>query len=645
MGKIDELEEDLYGKEESAFSGRAKKRVVFPRAYAKPDTGWVDRERGSVEKKPAAPRLRRLTLVIVCMGILFLAGGAAFVSLYLGRRTSEAAVRIESRDFLEAGEEFTIPIVFVNESKIPLREAQMIIVLPEGSMVRDGVPAGAGDSNSLQAGAERPASPRIIKAVPDLAPGEEGIVRITTRMFGKEGSVVAVEATLSYRPENINARFSASAKKEITIASVPLALAWDAPDTVSQKQDAVVRIRMHSTARSPLSNVWIRAEYPPGFSFVSAEPKPDAENSFWRIGVLAPGQEAAVEIRGAIAGAGGEIKLFRAGAGSYHELTKIWRPWREAVKDIRVAATPLSVEIMPRQGREHIVVPGERLDIAVRYRNNSDRALNNISVSAALEGAIADPLSIIVANGGVFDSQKGALAWGPGGTPELRTVAAGAGGELAFTISMRAQPAVRTASDKNLTVKITSRISVASIPRELEGADFGAEDSVELKVESRVLFSGRALFHASPLPTSGVLPPKIGQKTVYTIVWEVRNFTNDLENADIRVSLPPNIKWEDAAYPTGASIAYDAASGEVRWRIGKISAGTGVLVPALLGAFHVSVVPAPSDAGRILTLAGESRLTARDTFTGQDRQEKITGFSTELRDDPLTTFKDWSVVK
>ena len=633
MSRLEELEEDLYGKDEGAFSGRAKKRVIFPRADAAQETGWTAGAGGPAKKKPISAGVRRLTLFIAGMGILFLAGGAVFVLLYLGRQAPEAEIRIQSRDFLEAGEEFTIPIVFANTSKTALRDVQLTVVLPEGSIARD------------DAGIERPAPPRIIKAVSDLAPGEEGIVQIGARIFGKEGDTVVAEAIVSYRPENIRARFSSSAKKEITVASVPLALAWDAPDTVSQKQDVTLRVRLHSTARAILDDMWLRTEYPPGFTFVSGTPKPDAENSFWKIGTLSPAQEALVEIRGVIAGSGGEIKTLRAGAGSYNEFTKIWKPWREAIKDIRVAAAPLSLEIMPREGREHVVVPGERLDIAVQYRNNSSIALKNISVSALIEGVLADHASIVAAHGGVFDSQRGALVWSPGGTPELRSVASGAGGELTFSVSMRGQPAVRTAADKNLTIKIHSQISAASIPEEFEGTALGTEDSVELKVESRVLFSGRAIFHASPIPTSGVLPPKVGQKTAYTIVWEVRNFTNDLENADIRILLPANVKWENAVYPTHAPIAYNAASGEVRWRLGRVPAGTGVLTPARIGAFQVSVVPAPSDAGRILMLAGESRLSAHDEFTGQDRLEKVAGLSTELRDDPLTTFKDWNVVK
>ncbi len=633
MGKIDELEEDLYGKEESTFSGRAKRRVIFPRSGAAPDAGWTDKNKDTGEKKPVRAGMRRIILLIAGIGILFLAGGAAFVFLYLGKQVPEAAVKIQSRDFLEAGEEFTIPITFANTSKTVLREVELAIALPDGSLVQE------------EDGVERPAPARIIKSVPDLAPGEEGSVQIATRLFGKEGDTISLQATLTYRPENIHARFSAVGEKQVTIASVPLALSWDAPDTVSQKQDVTLRAHVHSTARASLNDLWLRVEYPSGFSFASGDPKPDAENSLWKIGSIAPGQDATVTIRGVIQGGSGEVESFRGGVGVYNELTKIWQPWREASKELRIAVTPLSVEVAPREGRDHIIIPGQRMDAAVRYRNNSDVALKNISVSVAIEGDIADPASITAGDGGVFDLSQHAIVWGPGGTQKLQSVAPGEGGELTFGISIRAAPAVRTAADKNLSVKIHAHISAASVPQELQGTQLGMDDLLEMKVQSVVLFAGRALFRASPIPGSGPLPPKVGAKTVYTVVWELRNFTNDLDNADVRASLPPNIKWEGVIYPKDAAIAYDAASGEMRWRVGKMTAGVGVLTPALIGAFQVSVVPASSDAGRVLTLIGESRFSAHDAFTGEDRQASVAPLSSETREDSLTTFADWSVVK
>ncbi|TSC74342.1 MAG: hypothetical protein G01um101433_1074 [Parcubacteria group bacterium Gr01-1014_33] len=90
---------------------------------------------------------------------------------------------------------------------------------------------------------------------------------------------------------------------------------------------------------------------------------------------------------------------------------------------------------------------------------------------------------------------------------------------------------------------------------------------------------------------------------------------------------------------------FDNATGEVRWNIGEIKAGTGVLNPALTGAFQVSVIPSESDIGGSIVLVREIYLSGVDTFTEEKREEKISGLSTELFGDPLVSAQEWRVVK
>jgi hypothetical protein len=116
-------------------------------------------------------------------------------------------------------------------------------------------------------------------------------------------------------------------------------------------------------------------------------------------------------------------------------------------------------------------------------------------------------------------------------------------------------------------------------------------------------------------------------------VWEVRNFTNDLRSVEVRVPLPPNVRWKDTTFPSNQVIQYNAVTSEVVWRIGSLPAGTGILSPALVGAFQVSIVPAASDVDDAVTLVGRSVLKGVDTFTGQERELFVESFSTDIRED------------
>lgn len=631
MGRLDELEEELYGKGEAKIAGRRARRFDLAPAGKNMRTSWNFRS-GRTGQSPGRLRsLRAATLVTVLAALLFVAGGAVFVLFYFGTERTQAEVIIGGRDLVEGGEPFALPVVFRNTSAVALEEVQLVVTLPKGSLVRD------------ESGLESESPPRIIKHIGALRPGEEGGSEFIVRLFGREGETQEITAALLYRPKELRARFSSQGSKQVKISRVPLSLFWEIPQTVIPRQDVSMTLRYNSQSRSALKGLWVRVSYPPGFALRIAAPKASVDDLLWNIGTLEPGEEGTIVLSGAFAGVGGEKQALNAGIGAYDELSKEWRPWQESGEDVALEVSPFLLETALGDKREGVVKPGERLSFSVRYKNRSSVGVNNVSIRAAVEGEIADLAALAVGDGGVFDFSSRQIVWGPGGTEKLREIPPGEEGELRFQIAARPRPAVRSAADKNLTLRVRTRISAPDLPQELAGGELAPEDVIEFKVATVVLFSGRTVFRTSPIVNSGPLPPRVGEKTTYAIMWEVRNFTNDLDNAEIAGFVPPNVRWEDAVSPQGADIHFDTASGEVRWRLGKVQAGTGVLTPARIGAFQVSVIPSEIDAGKILTLAAEQRLSGRDAFTGEEVSARIDALTTELRDDPTTRLQEWKV--
>ena len=114
---------------------------------------------------------------------------------------------------------------------------------------------------------------------------------------------------------------------------------------------------------------------------------------------------------------------------------------------------------------------------------------------------------------------------------------------------------------------------------------------------------------------------------------------------EVKTTLPPNIKWENLISPQESRITFDQASGEVRWRVGDVKAGTGILTPALVGAFQISVIPAEVDFGKAINLTNKSQLLALDVFTNEKRAEEGLPLTTELKEDPAVSTNDWRVVR
>ncbi len=641
MSKIEKLEKDLYEETKNEDLGkRMEYREFPPGTHQKSPSYWSEKNDESEKVKDAIVSKKTIIKFIGgAVTILLIAVSSLSLFLYLGSGGKEAKIAIFGRSPIESGEIVTIPITLKNISKSAIREAEVSVVFPEASLL-------------IEDGRERPALSRIARKLDDFAPGEEKTFSIQARMFGYEGEEKNVEVVMLYRPENLRARFSVKESFVFVIGRVPLSIAWDIPEFLSSGQEVLVNVRYASSAKTSFDNLSLRLIYSPGFQFVSASPQPAVGNDLWKIGAFDPGEEGVIRVRGFVSGEEGEIKPFRAELGIYDELTKEWKSYSDSIAETSIAVSLLSVQGFYDEVRTGNIAPGTPLLFQVRYKNNTSYTIKNVTVRAFLselpavaKERVLEFLSLEIDKKGVFDATTRAVIWGPGNVSELREVEPGGEGSFSFRIRTKERPLMRNMDDTNIQIALRSGIEAAGVPEDLSGTRISAEDNVSFKVSTKALFSGRAVHRISPIPNSGPLPPKVGEKTTYTLVWEVKNFTNMLENAEIKTTLPPNVTWENSFFPKDARISFDPASGEVYWRIGQVKSGVGVLSPTLVGAFQVSVIPSDADRGKAIIVTGESKLSGKDNFTGELIGEKIPSFSTELREDSATTQDDWKVVR
>ena len=632
MGKLEEVEKQLYGKEkeaQDAIERRTKWRMLFSPSRSNAPHIWVpEHVPFGDQETPWVRHPWRYFFGGIFIILTILAG--IFVFFYLRSQGQEARIEIQGSSTTQSGGIITFSLVYKNVSHTILHDGEIVVTLPEGSFVRE-------------QGSDNEAPPRISKQVEDLKPGDQGVIEITARLFGQEREDEKMQVLYYYRPENLRARFSARAEKSVRIVKVPLALSWEVPETLSRGQETSIKVHYILDSTLPFQDMALRMEYPNGFTFISSEPKATVSNSIWSIGTLEPGKEGIIIIRGVMTGEEGEVKAFRSSLGTFNASTKQLRTFSQSSKEITIAVTPLSVQGFLGSLREGVVKPGAMLNFAIHYRNNTNVVLKNITVKALLVGSILDSLTLNPGNEGIVDSQTGAAVWGPGNVIQLRELEPDESGELVLTIHVKDPPPVISQKDKNLTVVMRSSISVASIPDELRGTKLTAEDTIEFKVASKFIFSGKSLHGSSPIPNSGPFPPQVGQKTSYAILWEIKNFTNDITNAEIIATLPANVTWENVTKTDGASITYDSASSEVRWRIGTIPAGTGVLSPTLTAAFQVAVVPAETDRGHAMKLINQSRLIGTDSFANIPVNQEIDVLTTEIPFDTSAKFGDGAV--
>ena len=180
---------------------------------------------------------------------------------------------------------------------------------------------------------------------------------------------------------------------------------------------------------------------------------------------------------------------------------------------------------------------------------------------------------------------------------------------------------IKVFSDKNFLIKSTARIDSLNVPVSLIGTSIKGESSLVFKVNSHIDLRQKGYYFESLISNYGPIPPKVGEKTTYNIIWQIANSSNDIEDVKVESYIPAYVSWEGQIEPNGANIFYDHETRKIIWNIGKLPAQTGVLYPLKQVVFQIGLVPSLSHSGKNLDLIGEASVSGKDAFTEEQLQD------------------------
>src|SRR3989344_3360242 len=210
-------------------------------------------------------------------------GYAAYVFFAVGNTVSNDNIDISilGNTFTAGGEELSLIVGIANRNNSPLDLVDLVVEYPKG-----------GDTD-LSSGTER-----LRTSLGTIAAGSTRNENLKLVLFGQQGSVRDIKVSIEYRVQGSNAIFVKEKPYEVSINSTPINLSVDAPLVISPNQDIVLNVKSTLNATKPASNILVRLDYPAGFSFVSAIPKPSISNNVWNMGDMAPGVERNISIFG-----------------------------------------------------------------------------------------------------------------------------------------------------------------------------------------------------------------------------------------------------------------------------------------------------------------------------------------------------------
>jgi len=517
--------------------------------------------------------MKKIVIIII---ILAAAAAVAGYFFWQGNPFSKEILKLEilGPTSISASQEVTYTVKYKNNGDLRLEEARLIFEFPEYTLLSDGT------SRRIEIGPEE---------IGDIYPGEEKTFQFKGRLLGKQGDIKTAKAWLSYQPKNLNAKYESETTLNTSINLVPLTFDFDLSSKVEAGRDFKFSINYFSSLDYPLTDLSIKLEYPDGFEYLGSTPS-SFDKADWGIPLLNKAEGGRIEVRGRLSGELKDFKIFKATIGVWQNDEFV--PLKEISKGTEITKPQLSVFQQINGQSNYIATPGDILHYEIFFRNISDDPFQDLFLVVSLDGEGFDYDTTKVSSG-QFKKGDHSIVWDWREVPKLKYLGRGEEGKVEFWIDLKD-------SWENNAVLKTS-VLVSEIKEEFE-----------TKVNSNLAINQRADYADEIFGNSGTNPPTAGQKTTYTVVWQIGNSFNNVDNVRVRATLPENVKLTGKIFPESESskFAYDSGSREVVWIVGNIEKGNSSNI-----AFQVGMTPDESQLGQIATIIGQATITGEDQYT------------------------------
>ena len=535
--------------------------------------------------------LKKILLIGSIIALLIVGAGLFFIFSYTSV-SRDVTLEVSVPKSVSRGTPFSVEVSMANNSGGVINKAVITLNLPEGIAV-PGFPAGRNLAT---------------ESAGDIASGN--LVKKTFSLLatGEDTSVGKISASVSYSI-GTGTRFEVRSAGEVKIKGSAVSMEIKNPGQILSGSGFQLEVNYKNESDFSFSELILQAEYPNSFKFDSASVPPASLNNYWKLGVLAPGAKGKLVISGRLDLTYGATAVIPVKISA--ELGGNEYPIAEGTVNLSPSASPIFLEVSVNGREDYTAKVGETLNYSIRYRNDSGIVLADVKLNASLTGEMLDPAA------------AKSFYWNFSNLPALKMLDPGANGEVNFQAKIRSSFNLTRLNDRNFSVRMNAIVTSPSVPYYLSAGQTSVSVASDKKSSGLVLRTAQT-FHnnkESGITDAGNLPPKVGESTQYSVHWVIKNFSNDLNNVEVRAALAAGVKWSGAVKANlGESPVFDEKENEVVWRIDRVAATKGVLSEPAEAVFQIEGTPNDDMLGASQLLLRAARLKALDNFTGLDLQ-------------------------
>lgn len=626
--RIARLEENLYSRRPNLIFRSPRRLASLPKDVRNEWKHTTEENVTPLAYRGERKSKRYSARIFLLLSFAFFLAAAA-VSVYLffigGHIISSdnIDIAISGPTTVSGGADLALQIAIRNDNSTDLLLSNLLIEYPPGTRA-------APDATKEL--------PRLQESLGMIAQGESIKRAARAILYGEEGSTQVIHVTLEYRVEGSNAILSKEKNYEVLLGSAPTGLAVHSIKKANSGQDMEFTVDIVSNAGVITKDVLLVAEYPFGFTFKSAEPKPTSGVNVWRIGDLPPEGKRKIKITGTITGQDGDERVFRFATGIQGDANEqtIRTPLALALQSVLIERPFLGVNfsVDGTVADEHVEPTGKAIRVDVEWRNNLLTLVENAEIEVRLRGDAIDKNSVSVSNG-FYRSVDNTIRWDGQTTEGLRSIRPNESGNVGFNFATykKGTPLMDGLRSPEITLEVTvrgQRVSETQVPERIESTV-----ATRILVNTDPTVTARLTHATGPFINSGPLPPRTDKETTYTAVWSLTNSTNEIGNAMVSATLPTYVRWMNVVEPSSESVLFREVGGIIVWNVGTLKEGTGEKEMPREVSFQVALTPSVSQIGREIEIIGLLDFSGEDRFTGAQLHTSTgRGVTTRLSTEP-----------
>lgn len=545
-----------------------------------------------------------LKYLILLAFILFIGAISSFWLSGPSFREKDVVFEIEGPTQVGSGEEVIYKLKYSNKTRSTLHNLSLAFFYPEGSAVL--------------------VNGRILEdhsedfTIDELAVGEKGEREFSAFLIGEKGSVRVAKANLSFKAGTLSSTFEKDISLSTTIVSAPITLTLVAPPNAVSGASIQYILDYRNTSDEDASDLILELDYPDGFIPRDFEPEPDSRKNTWNIKSLKKGNGNRIIVGGVLNGKEGEnkvvsVKLKRKISGEYVDYQKS--------SAVTVISNPvLGLEVLVNNSNDYAAILGDRLNYTIKYSNNTNINFFGMNLSVKLEGDTFD-FSTLDTRGGFYDDSIRTITWNPSVMADFQNFTPNIKGQINFSIALKsAFPSIIPGASQDRFVKVSVKFRTQQVPDDFGEDEVYVLSNLVTKISTQPTVNQLIYYNDPSLGSSGPLPMKVGEETLFTVHWQLTNSGNEMKDIKIISTLLPGIEWEGTATANNDLPAptFNVNLGKVSWALSKLPYGTGTVVDKYEGIFRIKVKPSSQQAGNKVELLGNLQFTGTDNFTNQN---------------------------